>query len=138
MALMNKGNAFADLGRLDEAMAAHDAAIVILTELVERQGLAELANILSKALMNNTLVLEKLEQWDEAHSCLDKAIALQEGCVARGMGYLIGELLRMIRFRLTTDLDRERLGRSQSRRDPVSGLCASLPSRQPAARIHPR
>ena len=43
MALMNKGNARRNLGRPDEAVAAHDAAIAIRRELVERQGRAELS-----------------------------------------------------------------------------------------------
>jgi tetratricopeptide (TPR) repeat protein len=47
MALMNKGNALSDLGRLSEAIDCYDEAIEIYRRLVEVEGRVELANYLA-------------------------------------------------------------------------------------------
>ena len=44
MSLNNRGAALGDLGKLREALADHDKAIAILTQLVEQEGRQDLAN----------------------------------------------------------------------------------------------
>jgi CHAT domain-containing protein len=64
--LSNHGNALQKLGRLDQAVAAYDAAIAIREDLVHTQGRRELANDLAAALMNKGNALQALGRLDEA------------------------------------------------------------------------
>jgi len=81
MALMNKGNALEQLGRLSEAIVCHDEAIAIHRRLVEEEGRAELANELAKSLMNKGNTLEQLGQLSEAIVYHDEAIAIHRWLV---------------------------------------------------------
>ena len=95
MALMNKGNALARLGRLDEAVSAYDEAIAIYRELVER-GRAELANDLAMALMNKGDALDSLGQLPAAVTAYDEAIAILRGLVEQGRAELANDLARAL------------------------------------------
>ncbi|MEJ7652497.1 MAG: tetratricopeptide repeat protein [Chloroflexia bacterium] len=117
-ALVNRGSALDDLGRLSEAVEAFDEAIVIRRRLVE-SGRTEIANDLASALMNKVRVLEKLELWDDALACYEESIRWRERCVEAGMLHLLPELLRTIRFRVMTLLD---LGRLQGAGSDVARL----------------
>ena len=80
---MNKGNTLRDLGRPDEAMAADDEMIVLLTDLVERRGRAELADSLARALVNKGNALARSGRPDEAVAACEAAIALLTDLVER-------------------------------------------------------
>ena len=83
------------MGRLDEAVAACDAAITILTDLVERQGRAELAGELAEALGNKGDALARLGRSDEAVAAHDAAIAIRRELVERqGRAELANDLAR--------------------------------------------
>jgi tetratricopeptide (TPR) repeat protein len=58
-ALMNKGVALWNLGRLSEAIDCYDEAIGIYRRLVEVEGRVELANDLASALMNKGVALSE-------------------------------------------------------------------------------
>ena len=58
--------------------------------------------------MNKALTLEKQKAWDEALASYEEAILRREACVSAGMGHLLDELIRVIRFRLMTLLDLSR------------------------------
>ena len=75
------------MGRLDEAVAACDAAITILTDLVE-QGRAELAGELAEALGNKGGALAQLGRLDEAVAAYDAAIAIRRELVEQGRAEL--------------------------------------------------
>jgi tetratricopeptide (TPR) repeat protein len=76
MALMNKGNALSDLGRLEEAIDCHDEAIGIFRHLVEVEGRVELENDLAMALVNKGNALRELGRLSEAIDCYDEAIGI--------------------------------------------------------------
>jgi tetratricopeptide (TPR) repeat protein len=105
MALVNKVNALARLGRLEEALAAYDPAIAICQRLVEREGRTKLANDLAMALVCNALALEKQDRWLEALACYEEAIRWNEACVEAGMDHFRGALLQVVRYRMMTLLD---------------------------------
>jgi tetratricopeptide (TPR) repeat protein len=73
-ALMNKGVALSDLGRLSEAIDCYDEAIKIYRRLVEVEGRVELENDLAMALMNKGNALLALGRLSEAIDCYDEAM----------------------------------------------------------------
>src|SRR2546423_923663 len=102
MALMNKGLALSGLGRLTDAVVEHDRAIAIRRRLVEAVGRSELTIDLARALTINAMVLEIQEEWSGALACYETAIGWREACIRWGMSHLLGDLMRMIRYRLMT------------------------------------
>jgi tetratricopeptide (TPR) repeat protein len=76
IALMNKGAALRDLGRLEEAIDYYDEAIGIYRRLVEVEGRVELANYLAMALMNKGTALRDLGRLEEAIDYYDEAIGI--------------------------------------------------------------
>jgi len=80
-ALVNKGNALSDLGRLDEAIDCYDEAIGICQRLVEIEGRKELENYLASALVNKGVALSDLGRLDEAIVCYDEAIGIYQRLV---------------------------------------------------------
>ena len=83
MALVNKGNALQDWGRLMEAISCFDDAIVRYRRLVE-EGRVELENDLAGALMNKGVALGRLGRLTEAISCYDDAIVRYRRLVEEG------------------------------------------------------
>jgi tetratricopeptide (TPR) repeat protein len=75
-AIMNKGVALANLGRLEDAVSAYDEAIAIFRQLVEQEGRRDLANNLAKAIMNKGSSLVNLGRLEDAVSAYNEAIAI--------------------------------------------------------------
>jgi tetratricopeptide (TPR) repeat protein len=138
--LLNKGNALQRLGRLDEAVGRYEEAIAVRRRLVHDEGRAELADDLARALMNKALLLEKLERWEDAFTHYEEAIRLREGCLQAGMTHLLPDLLKTIRYRLMTFLDRHRWAEASA--DVIRALEHAAPALQtdspPAAVVEER
>ncbi|HEY6341771.1 MAG TPA: tetratricopeptide repeat protein [Bryobacteraceae bacterium] len=87
-ALVNKGNALANLKRLEEALACYDRAIEIREELVRagRPDLSkgDLREDMASALMNKGVALGGLRRFDEELTCYDRAIEISEELVRAG------------------------------------------------------
>jgi tetratricopeptide (TPR) repeat protein len=100
-ALMNKGVALSDLGRLNEAIDCYDEAIGIRRHLVE-EGRVELANDLARALMNKGVALSDLGYLKEALQCYDEGIGFWEMMMAEGKVHVAPLLIKGlgIRFEL--------------------------------------
>jgi tetratricopeptide (TPR) repeat protein len=75
-ALIGKGVALSDLGRLEEAIDCYDEAIGIYRRLVEVEGRVELANDLASVLINKGVALLLLGRHREAIDCYDEAIGI--------------------------------------------------------------
>jgi tetratricopeptide (TPR) repeat protein len=103
-ALIDEGIALRRLGRSAEALGCCDEAVALYRRLVEEEGRAELAGDLAAALMSKALVLEKREQWDDALTCYGEAIRWQEESVRAGMAHQLSELVKTIRYRMSTFL----------------------------------
>jgi tetratricopeptide (TPR) repeat protein len=76
LALMNKGFALRNLGRLEEAIHCYKEAIGIYRRLVEVEGRVELENDLARALMNKGNALRDLGRHREAIDCYEEAIGI--------------------------------------------------------------
>jgi tetratricopeptide (TPR) repeat protein len=76
LALMNKGIALRNLGRLSEAIHCYKEAIGIYRRLVEVEGRVELENELARALMNKGNALSDLGRHREAIDCCNEAIGI--------------------------------------------------------------
>jgi tetratricopeptide (TPR) repeat protein len=76
LALMNKGVALRNLGRLEEAIHCYKEAIGIYRRLVEVEGRVELENDLARALMNKGNALRDLGRHREAIDCYEEAIGI--------------------------------------------------------------
>ncbi len=80
---VGKGNVISDLGKLNEAIAEYDKAILIRKGLVE-SGRLELSNDLASAYMNKGVSLDNLGKLNEAIAEYDKAILILKGLVESG------------------------------------------------------
>jgi tetratricopeptide (TPR) repeat protein len=87
----NKGIALDSLGKLNEAIAEYDKAILILERLVDG-GRTELANDLASALMNKGVSLYSLGKLNEAIAEYDKAILSYKRLVDGGRTELANDL----------------------------------------------
>ncbi|HEY6346349.1 MAG TPA: tetratricopeptide repeat protein [Bryobacteraceae bacterium] len=76
VAVMNRGLALWNLGRLEEAIAAHDESIVLYRELAEKERRPELRNNLARAIMNRSNTLKDLGRLEEAVAAYDESIAI--------------------------------------------------------------
>jgi len=76
LALMNKGVALRNLGRLEEAIHCYKEAIGIYRRLVEVEGRVELENDLARALMNKGNALRDSGRLNEAIDCYNEAIRI--------------------------------------------------------------
>ncbi len=82
-AYVNKGNALYSLGKLNEAIAEYDKAILIRKDLVD-SGRLELSNDLAMAYVNKGVSLRNLGKLNEAIAEYDKAILILKGLVESG------------------------------------------------------
>ncbi|HEY6341786.1 MAG TPA: tetratricopeptide repeat protein [Bryobacteraceae bacterium] len=82
-ALMNRGNALADLKRFGEAVACYDRAVEMREELV-RAGRLDLREDVATALMNKGNALADLKRLQEAVACYDRAIEMREELARAG------------------------------------------------------
>ncbi len=94
-ALMNRGNALSNLGRLAEAVTAYDEAVAILRRLVD-SGRGELANDLAGALMNRGNALSDLGKLAEAVTAYDEAVAILRRLVDSGRVELANDLAKAL------------------------------------------
>jgi tetratricopeptide (TPR) repeat protein len=76
MALMNKGVALSDLGRLKEAIDCYNEVVGIYRRLVEVEGRVGLANYLAMALVNKGNALRELGHHSEAIDCYNEVIGI--------------------------------------------------------------
>jgi tetratricopeptide (TPR) repeat protein len=83
IAIMNRGIALSNLGRLEEAVAAHDESIAINRELVEKEHRQELRNDLARAITNRGTALKKLGRLEEAVAAHDGSIAIYRELVEK-------------------------------------------------------
>ncbi|MFA0743065.1 MAG: hypothetical protein DFNUSKGM_003198 [Candidatus Fervidibacter sacchari] len=106
VALMNKGIAFVQLGRLYEALNCFDEAIGVYRRLVEEEGRKELENELAMALVNKGLALWHLGRLDEALQYYDEGIGLWEGMMAEGRLHVAPSLIKGLgnRFELKREM----------------------------------
>ncbi|MCS7192987.1 MAG: tetratricopeptide repeat protein, partial [Armatimonadetes bacterium] len=105
-AIMNKGMALSDLGRISEGIGCYEEAIAIYRRLVE-EGRVEVAKDLAAAIMNKGLALEQLGEWQKALECYNEGIGWWERLVEAGMTHLVPDLIKG--FTIRFDLHR-RLG----------------------------
>jgi len=79
--LIFKGNALADLTKLNEALVEYDMAIAMYERLVNEEQQGPLANSLAGAYMNKSTALWDLRKLNEALVESNKAIAIRERLV---------------------------------------------------------
>jgi tetratricopeptide (TPR) repeat protein len=91
-AVMNKGVALSDLGRVEAAVAAYDEANGIYRRLVEVEGRGELATHLAMALFNLALARERSGELPTALAAAREAREIWERLVSEGWRHLVGAL----------------------------------------------
>jgi tetratricopeptide (TPR) repeat protein len=91
-AIMGRGLALWNLGRLEEAVAAYDECIAIYRELVEKEHRQELRNDLARALYNLALAREKQNAMPAALEAAREARKLRKNLVKEGMKHLERDL----------------------------------------------
>jgi tetratricopeptide (TPR) repeat protein len=75
-AIMSQGKALNDLGRLEEALAAHDESISIYRALIDNEHRQELRNELARAIQNRSTTLQELGRREDAVVASDESIAI--------------------------------------------------------------
>ena len=93
-ALVGKGNALSQMGRLSEAINCFDEAIGIYQRLVEVEGRRELENDLAMALMNKGNALSELGHLGEALQHYDEGIGLWEEMMREGKVHVAPSLIK--------------------------------------------
>jgi tetratricopeptide (TPR) repeat protein len=90
-ALVNRGIALRELGRLPQAVTAYDEAIEIRRPLVDG-GQTDLANALARTLMNQGVALRQIGELERAVAAYDEAIGIRRSLVQGGQADLANEL----------------------------------------------
>jgi tetratricopeptide (TPR) repeat protein len=75
-AIRNRGNALANLGRLEEALSASNESIAIYRVLVQDEHRLELRDVMATTIMNRGNALARLGRLEEALSAYDESIAI--------------------------------------------------------------
>ncbi len=98
-AYMNKGNALARLGKLEEAIAEYNEAIKIRERLVNELNQDQYANDLAEAYMNKGYTVSLLGELSEATKICGTAISLWEESLQTGKIQNLPNLIKTFQIR---------------------------------------